>query len=94
MESNNKLKEIDIKNCTYYYFDNIIRFEDFDLDNISVDEKLHEIVLGYNISCKTLIGAKSLPIKFNEIDRFIRDYDGTRYLVFFGAESKNQSCLI
>ena len=30
MESNNKLKENDIKNRTCYYFDNIIKFEDFD----------------------------------------------------------------
>ena len=37
MESNNKLKEIDIKKkkkCEYYYFDNIISINDLDLDNI------------------------------------------------------------
>ena len=27
MESINELKEIDIKNSTYYYFDDIIKFE-------------------------------------------------------------------
>ena len=32
MENNNKLKEIDIKNRTYYYFNDIIKIEDFDLD--------------------------------------------------------------
>ena len=30
MESNNELKEIDIKNRTCYYFDDIIKIEDFD----------------------------------------------------------------
>ena len=39
MESNNKLKEIDIKNRTRYYFDDIIKFVDFGLDSISIDEK-------------------------------------------------------
>ena len=34
MESNNKLKEINIKNCTCYYFDDIVKIEDFDFDNI------------------------------------------------------------
>ena len=34
MESNNELKEIDIKNCTCYYFDNIMRVENFHFDNI------------------------------------------------------------
>ena len=34
MKNNDKLKEISIKNCTYYYFDSIIKFEDFDLNKI------------------------------------------------------------
>ena len=39
MESNDELKEIDIKNCTCYYFDDIIKIEDFDFDNILINEK-------------------------------------------------------
>ena len=39
MERNDKLKEINIKNCTCYYFDDIIKFEDLDLNNILIDEK-------------------------------------------------------
>ena len=34
MESDDKLKEINIKNCTCYYFDDIVKIEDFDFDNI------------------------------------------------------------
>ena len=69
-----------------YCFDDIIEFEDFDLDNILIDEKSLKNVLVYNISYKTLIGAKLLRIRFNEIDWFIRVYHGTRYLVLCGAE--------
>ena len=36
---NNKLKEVNFKNCTCYYFDHIIEIEDFDFDNICIDEK-------------------------------------------------------
>ena len=39
MESNNWLKEIDIKNRTCYYFNNIVKIEDFDFDHILIDEK-------------------------------------------------------
>ena len=39
MESNDKLKEINIENRTCYFFDDIIKFEDFDLDNILTDDK-------------------------------------------------------
>ena len=34
VESNDKLKEVDIKNRTLYYFNDIIKIEDFDFDNI------------------------------------------------------------
>ena len=69
-----------------YYFDNI-KFEDFDLDNILVDEKSFENILVYSISYKTLIGAKSLRIMLDKINGFIRVYNGTRYLVLFGAKN-------
>ena len=39
-----------------------------------------------DISCKTLIGPKPLSISFNKIGGSIIIYDGTRYLVLFGAE--------
>lgn len=37
MENNNELKEIDMKNRTYYYFDNIININDLDTDHILLD---------------------------------------------------------
>ena len=37
MESNNELKEIDIKNRTCYYFNGIIKIEDFDFDKVLSD---------------------------------------------------------
>ena len=43
MDSNNQLKEIDIKNRMCYYFDDIIKIEDFNIDNISIDEKSYRI---------------------------------------------------
>ena len=38
MESNNELKETGIKNCTCYYFNDIVKIENLDLDNILMDE--------------------------------------------------------
>ena len=39
MESNNKLKEINIKNWTCYYFDDIMKIDDFDFDNILINQR-------------------------------------------------------
>ena len=36
---NSELKKVRIKNRTCYHFDNIIKFQDFDLHNILLDKK-------------------------------------------------------
>ena len=47
MESSDISKETDIKNHTCYCFDEIIKIEDFNLDNILRDEKSNENILVY-----------------------------------------------
>ena len=47
---NNEFRKVRIKNCMCYYFDDIIKLEDFDLDNILIDEKSHENTLIYDFS--------------------------------------------
>ena len=86
MESNDELKMVKIENRTSYYFDDIIKIEDFGFNNILVDEKSNENILVYNILYKTLIGGKPLLIRFNKVDGFIKVYDGIRYLVLFCPE--------
>ena len=39
MDSNDESKEINIKNSTSYYFDDLTRIKDFDLNNVLIDEK-------------------------------------------------------
>ena len=53
---NNELKKLSIKTPTCYYFDDIIKLEDVNLDNILIDKKSQENILIYDISYKTLIG--------------------------------------
>ena len=43
-----------------YYFDDIIKIEDFDLDDILIDENSYENIFVYNISYKSLIDSKPL----------------------------------
>ena len=44
-------------------------------------------ILVYNISYKTSTDPKTLQSRFNNINEFIRFYDGTRYLVLFWSEN-------
>ena len=84
---NSEFENVLFKNRTCYYFDDIMKFEDSDLDNFLVDEKSYENIFIFNVSYRTLIGLKPLRIRFHEIDGFIRVYDGTRYLAFFGLKN-------
>ena len=88
-KENNDLKKVRIKHCMCYYFDGIIELEDFEIDNILIDEKSHENILIYDISYKTLIELKPLHIILKKIDGFIRTHDGTRYLTLFGSEKND-----
>ena len=50
---NNEFKKVCIKNGMCCYFNDIIKVEDLDLDNVLIDEKSHENILIYDISYKT-----------------------------------------
>ena len=41
---NNKIKDIDIKNRTYYFFNDIINLKNFDRNNIKIDKKLYKYI--------------------------------------------------
>ena len=82
--SKNELKEIDIKNRTYYHFDDIMRDIDIYSGDILFEEKsykTYENILIYDISHKVFMGSILLHIRFDKIDGFIKIYDGIRYLV-------------
>ena len=83
---NNEFRKVHINNRMCYYFDDITKLEDFDLDNILIDKKSYENILIYVISYKTLIDWKPLRIRFDKIDGFFRIYNETRYLTLFGSE--------
>ena len=52
--------------------------------NILFDENICKNILIYGISChSTFMGSIPFGIRFDEIDGFIKIYDGIRYLVLF-----------
>ena len=48
------VKDINIKNHTYYFFNDIINIKDFDLNNIRIDEKSYKNVLIFYIGYVTI----------------------------------------
>ena len=87
MENKDKLNEVDIKNGTCYYFDDIIKDKFSYAVGILISEKSYETyenISIFNISRETSMGPKPLRISLDKIDGFIRVFGGEfRHLVLF-----------
>ena len=59
---NNKVKDISIKNHTYYFFHDIINIKNFDPSNIKTDEKSYKNILIYYIGYVTIKDLKHVKI--------------------------------
>ena len=62
----NKVKGISIKNHTFYFFDDIININNFDLNNIKIDEKSYKNILIYYIGHVTI--KVSEYVKINSVN--------------------------
>ena len=54
----NIVKDINIENHIYYFFDDIINIKDFDRNNIKINEKSYKNVLIYYIAYVTIKDSK------------------------------------
>ena len=86
--NNNESKVIDIKNCTCYYFDDIISISDVVLGNILLDEKSYINISICDVAYKAPNGGKPLGITFDKVEGYSRKKDGTKYLVLFRSDEK------
>ena len=57
-----KVKDIYLKNRTYYLFDDIVNTKNFDSNNIKIDEKSHESILIYYIVYVTIKDLKYINL--------------------------------
>ena len=73
MENKNEFKKNNIKNWTCYYFDYKMKVEDINVDRNLLDKKSYKNILIYNFLYKNFMCAKPLLIRFNEVDRIIKN---------------------
>ena len=76
-----KIKDIDIKNKTYYFFDVVINIKHFDPNNIKLDEKPYKNILIYYIGEETIKDSKwvrnsslnSLSFIFSKANGYVQE---------------------
>ena len=83
----NKVKDMNIKNRTYYFFNDIIAIEDFDSNTIKIDEKPYKNILIYYIgyvSSKKYVNIYSvnpLYLIFRYINVYFEEINKNKYLM-------------
>ena len=50
----NGLKEINVKSCMHYFFDDMINIKNLDSDKIKIDEESYKNIFIYNIGYLTV----------------------------------------
>ena len=61
---------INIKNRTYYFFDDIIKLKEFDPNNIKFDKKLYKNILIYYVTYVTIKDRKY--VKINTVNTYVK----------------------
>ena len=92
------MKEINIKNRTYQFFDDKINIKDFDLNQIKIDRKYYNDINIYyigHVTVKDYLNIRSVnPVYliFKRVDGYIEERNGNIYLVFASTD-KNKEAL-
>ena len=82
----NEIKDINTKNHTYYFFDNIINIKDFNPNNIKRDENSYKNILiyyiGYVMIKKDLkvYSASPLHLIFSDVNGYFEKINENKYL--------------
>ena len=83
------IKKINIKNQTYYFFDDIIDIKNFDPVLLKIDKKSYEDIDIYYIGYITVKDSDYVKIKsvnplyliINEVDGYFEEINENRYLI-------------
>ena len=83
------IKQINIENRTYYFYNNIIDIENFDSSLLKLDKKNHISV--YNIGyitikkigdCKNIYSVNPLYLGITHVNGYIEEINENKYLIF------------
>ena len=89
-------KQLNIKNRTYYFYNDLINFKDFDLGLLKLDKKSSMDISIYYIGYVTkkpeynINSVNPLYLLIGEIDGFIEEENGSKYLNIALTDNNNE----
>ena len=93
----NNVKDVDIKNCTYYFFNDIINIKNVDPNNIKIDEKSYKNVPIYYVGYVMIKDSKSvknysvnpLHLIFSNVNEYLEEINKSKYLTLVPTNERN-----
>ena len=95
------VKQIDIKNRTYYFYNDIIDLKKFDARLLKIDKKSYKNIDIYNVEyitkkkiddCEKIYCVNPLYLSISNANRYIEEKDVNKYLIFDSTD-KNKELL-
>ena len=93
------IKQINIKDLTYYFYNDIIELENFDSNLLKIDKKSYRDIGIYNIGyitikkigdCKNIYSANPLYLRINHASGYIDEKGVNKYLVFHSKDENKE----
>ena len=94
-----EIKQRNIKNRTYYFYNNIIDLKDFDAWLLKVDKKLNKSIGIYNIGwitikkiddCNNIHSVNPLYLRIDHANGYIEEKWENKYLVFDSTDGNKE----
>ena len=86
-----EVKQINIKNRTYYFYNDIIDIKNFESRLLKIDKKSYKNIGIYKIGyitikkiddCENIYGVNPLYLLINHASEYIEEKDANKYLIF------------
>ena len=92
------IREINIKTQTYYFFDDIINIKNFNPNLLKIDKSQYKnigiyytgYISGKDCDYVKINSINALYLIISEVDGYIKEKNGSKYLVFDSANENNE----
>ena len=93
------VKQMNIKNRTYYFYNNIINLKNFNSKLLKIDKKSYENIGIYNIGyitikkiddCENIYSVNPLYLLVNHANGYIEGKNGNKYLIFDSTDENKE----
>ena len=94
-----EVKQIDIKNRTYYFYNDIINIKKFDSNLLKIDKKSYKDIGIYNIGyitikkiddCENIYSVNPLYLLINHANGYIEEKGVNKYLIFDSTDENKE----